>query len=99
MIYEFQAEDGSIVERDYPMAQAPQLGQAITVDGKKYKRILSAGSQQVIKEFKEYESVACPKGVEKIDPSIKVNPKTGRPIITNRAQEREIARQTGQEWL
>jgi len=84
------------------MADAPDLGVERTVNGKVYRRILSlevVKSIQMNTEFKPYESVSAPRGLDKIDPSIKVNPKTGRPIIENRKQEREVGKKTGKEWL
>lgn len=44
MIYTFEARDGSTVEREYPMAQAPKLGTRIRVNGKTYRRVLERQS-------------------------------------------------------
>jgi hypothetical protein len=44
MIYSFEARDGSTVEREYPMAQAPKLGTRIRVKGKTYRRVLERSS-------------------------------------------------------
>lgn len=96
-MYQFRSDDGDIIERNYPMAEAPDLGFAVVEKGKTYKRILSVDIQ-IEKEFKPYESIACTRGVEKFDSSIKVNKKTGRPIISSRAQEKAVAKQLGLEW-
>lgn len=42
-IYEFQSEDGEVIERVHPMREAPPIDSVIEVDGKKYKRIASGG--------------------------------------------------------
>jgi hypothetical protein len=101
MIYQFQSEDGEIIEREYSMSSPQAAGKGITVKGKKYKRILTSGAHapEVNSGFKAYVSVAAPKGLDKIDPSIPIDRKTGRPVITNHRQEKEVARLTGKEWL
>ena len=38
MIYQFHAEDGSVTEVDLPMAEAPEFGATVRVDGKTYTR-------------------------------------------------------------
>lgn len=43
MLYTFQARDGSTVERDYEMANAPKIGTRIRVKGKTYRRVLDFG--------------------------------------------------------
>ena len=42
MIYEFRAQDGETIERYYASCDdAPDIGEPITVDGKRYVRIIS----------------------------------------------------------
>ena len=97
--YEFQAEDGEIVEVQASMNSPMSTRMKITRKGKVFLRVL-AGNIQATPEFKEYESFTVPKGM----PGCPVNPKTGRTIITSRAEEKRVAEQrTGlrpsqQEW-
>lgn len=48
MLYTFQARDGSTVERDYPMLQAPKIGTRIRVKGKTYRRIMDFGQRPLV---------------------------------------------------
>ena len=41
MLYQFRAHDGEVIERPYPVSEAPELGSFITEGGKQYKRIAS----------------------------------------------------------
>lgn len=45
--YEFQSDDGALIERDYPMAKAPKVGRCITVNGVKYRRLPPALTRPV----------------------------------------------------
>lgn len=40
-MYEFKSDDGQVIERFFAVANRPSLGSAITVDGKRFKRIVS----------------------------------------------------------
>jgi len=41
MLYEFEDEAGLRVEVDYPMGEAPKIGETVVVDGKRLTRLLS----------------------------------------------------------
>ena len=94
MIYEFQSDDGEVIERMFSMANAPDLGKKIVVKGKTYKRVLS-GAIELIREFKPYVCYSKPKGL----PGCRTDTKTGRSVIESKSQEREIARARGEtDW-
>ncbi len=50
MLYTFQARDGSTVEREYSMHDAPKVGTRIRVKGKTYRRVLDFGRSAVMVE-------------------------------------------------
>jgi len=90
--YVFQAEDGEVFEKEASMKSKWATRTQVTRKGKVFTRVISGG---IIagEAFKEYESMTVPKGM----PGCPVNPKTGRTIITSRAEEKRIAEfQTGQ---
>lgn len=102
MLYEFQEVGGTqVIERDYRMKDAPELGTVILVDGKAFQRILSASSQidagvrQIVGGY-PYLSYQLPRetpGCEKVDrPG---HHSHGRPIIRSRQHEREIGAALG----
>lgn len=47
--YEFVSGDGDVIERDYAMADAPEIGKRIRVRGKTYRRKASTGTAMAIK--------------------------------------------------
>lgn len=50
--YCFQSADGSVIERDAPMTNAPKVGSIIVVRGKRYRRIMLV---PVLKELNAME--------------------------------------------
>jgi hypothetical protein len=92
MIYEFQANDGEIIEEHFSMAEVPSVGETIEREGKEYTRIFS--SEQKVHDYKwfAYESRALPKRL----PGFK-HSKNGNTIIESRKQEREVMSKYGYE--
>ena len=48
--YVFQAADGSVIEREYSMHDAPPVGKKIEYAGKRYKRVYTAPTPDVKEE-------------------------------------------------
>lgn len=90
MRYEFQREDGAIVEADFPMSQAPDLGQVVLLGGIPCTRICSVPAAVRGDNWKPYASHRLPRNLKgcKCDA-------TGKPIVESRTQEREIAAKLG----
>jgi hypothetical protein len=89
-LYCYKAEDGTLIERVFPLGKAPQ---SVTERGCTYRRSIAAENKLAHKEFKPYTSIACPKGV----PGIKYTPRGAR--IESRADERHVQRVTGYEFV
>lgn len=91
-LYEYMDKNtGKVVEKMFRMGKAPskiRLGSTV------YTRIISSGIQADV-GFKPYITVAGPKGI----PGCQVDAKTGRSVIETKAQEKEFAKKTGQEWM
>lgn len=97
-LYQFQADDGSVIEREYPMAQAPALGSALTVDGKTYRRVVCAGPQVgagVRDRVHGYpkRSIAAPQWSGKGVPGVSHDPQ-GHVVFANPAAKRDYCRAT-----
>jgi len=91
MIYEYQAEDGSIVEINKPVAKSDYVGKVIVHEGARVKRIASSGtSARTV--WKPYISSRLPRNVE----GCTCTPE-GKPIIETQAQEREVCARLGWE--
>ena len=93
MFYEFKAKDGEVIDRQYPMSEAPELGTKIKVEGKVFVRMISTDIE-VVEEFIPYVARSKPKGL----PGCRVDKKSGHSVIENKKQEREIARVRGEVW-
>jgi hypothetical protein len=94
-LYEFQLVGGTHrVEKFYSIAEAPDLGTQIEVDGKKYIRIMS--TPQIDADVKNrargypYVSNALPLEL----PGAQHTPE-GKPIIRSRLHEKEVAARHG----
>lgn len=95
-VYEFQNLDneGDIMEKVYPMGQAPEIGELVYDRGAWYKRIvsqshISADVKNVVHGY-PYTSRALPKNLE----GCSVN-KRGQPIIKSRQHEKEVCARHG----
>lgn len=84
-IYDFQSEDGDVVERWFPSISKSPM--SIRIDGKKYKRCVSDKANTQAK-WKKYEVISQPKGFL---PGAPVSKRTGRTIIESPAEERRAA--------
>lgn len=93
MRYEFQAQDGEIIERDYPMKDAPPFGTIIEVNGKKYERVVSA-SVQVDTRFTQWTYPIVSNALPRKIPGCQHDSK-GRPIIENARHHERIAKDYG----
>jgi len=95
-VYVFQSDDGETVERVFPMRSAPELGYAISVQGKMFRRILTPptnGSAYDRDKFPKLSS-ALPQfceGAEHVQSGVHV----GKPIITSRRHQDELCRMHG----
>lgn len=97
MIYEFMDDNGRIIEHQMPMSEAPDLGQVVEVDdpdGGKIMatRILSNPGAVRGDNWKPYISMRLPRNLQ----GVPCTP-SGKPIVTSRAQEREICAKFGYE--
>lgn len=51
-LYEFELEDGSVVEEFFAMADAPENGKYVVLeDGRTARRVPSGGQQNVVKDY------------------------------------------------
>lgn len=83
--YQFQSDDGEVIERRYPAHDAPDIGQAVRKGGKVYRRIFSI--PEVVKPFKPYASPTLPPG----HMGCHVN-EQGFSVVESREQENRIAK-------
>lgn len=92
-LYEFRLVGGTeIIEKFFRVAECPDLGTIIEVDGKKYERILSSGLCITPDPYQgEREDITFPRGN---DLGAGLGPK-GHPIIKNRQHDREICAKYG----
>lgn len=93
-IYEFQATDGTKVERFFSAKNAPDLGKTIRFGGKTYRRIMStpqisADVKNVVHKY-PYVSRSLPRHMPGAQ-----HTKEGMPIIRSRQHEREVGAQQG----
>ena len=89
--YQFQADDGEVIERFYPIREAPPLGAVLRVSGKKFRRIVSLPGS--LPDFKPYSTNAIPRRT----PGFR-HDRRGKPVVENRQQERRYAKRMGYEW-
>lgn len=65
MLYEFRSEDGSVIVREYPMAEAPDFGAEVEEGGRIYRRVPSVaqiqGAHEGSTKFPRFESSQLPK--------------------------------------
>lgn len=92
--YEFQAADGSMIQRFLPISKAPPLGKKIKEKGKVYRRVISVptlNAEQIATTVHGYPHVeySLPKG----DVGGGTDP-DGRPIIKSQHHEQELIRQS-----
>lgn len=95
MIYEFQAADGTIIERDMPMANAPAFGVELVVDGKAYRRIMSSPVNRQITA--QYDGNAYPKvsnALPQWAPGAEHTP-DGKCILRNANHQADMCKQHG----
>lgn len=99
MLYQFQADDGEVIERNYSMKEAPELGQAIEVDGKVFRRILSMPASAGLGEYdgNDYPRVshAMPRFLEGAEHVTEPGKNYGKVIIESAQQARELCRRHG----
>lgn len=94
--YEFMTDDGRILEAVFPMAEAPPLGEIRTIDdpaGGQVKATRIPSSHQVQGDpWIPYVSNVLPRNIA----GVPCTP-SGKPIITTKAQERDICAKYGYE--
>lgn len=85
-IYLFEGPEGDIKEIEYPIGQAPGLGDCIDISGVAYKRVLSTVQVDCI-------DVEGPKkSLPKWHPDAKTYAWDGTPVMKNQAEAKEWAR-------
>ena len=94
MLYQFKSNDGEIIERDFRMKDAPDLGHPIEVNGKTYKRILSLPASVGLAEYDQDQFPRVSRCLPKYTKNCPLNEK-GQPVILNKAHERRILKQEG----
>lgn len=93
MKYEFEDEDGKIVEISMSMAEAPSIGSIIHRDGRALRRIASVSVQvdpAANRSQYPYVSNALPRNLA----GCRVDSK-GKPIVESRRHEQEIMARHG----
>jgi hypothetical protein len=94
MKYEFEDENGNLVEINLPMREAPSIGSIITHDGRTLRRIASLVQVDPATNRSQYPyvSTALPRRLEGCRTD-----KKGKPIVTSKRHEREIMARHGFE--
>jgi hypothetical protein len=93
MQYEFQAMDGEVIERSFPMINAPRIGAKVTRGGKEFFRVISRKvGNATAYDHDQYPKVSTTlpqwcDGAEHTD--------RGRAIIRSRRHQDELCRQHG----
>lgn len=93
MLYPFQKPDGTVIEASFPMVNAPRIGDYVTIDGERCRRVASTTQVGVNPSATyPYVSSQLPRNLSgcKVD-------RLGKPIITSRRHEREIEARHGYE--
>lgn len=93
--YEFQADDGEIIIREYPMTKAPKIGKTITHKGKKYSRIISTSKTEVRLFEPNFVSHSLPRWHPDAP---HYEPGTGKPCFQNMREIREFSAKTGYKY-
>ena len=88
-MYEFQTPDGDVVEKFIPMKDAPDFGEVVDVDGVPCKRIASPSAVSR-PTWTPYVSSRLPKNLPGFECT-----KSGKPIISSQAVERNAASKLG----
>lgn len=92
--YEFVADDGQIVEKSYPMRDAPPIGAEITVDGKVFRRVFCGTVDQAGIDRKTHKYPFVSHALPPYLPGCK-HTHTGNNIIRSQRHEREVLARTG----
>lgn len=48
--YQFRSKGGAIIEREYPMVEAPPIGKVVRIGGVAYRRVASTGVGMEVKD-------------------------------------------------
>lgn len=92
MLYQFKSDDGEIIERDFRMKDAPDLGAVVRFKGKSYRRILSLPASVGLAEHDSNDYPRVSRALPKFTKNCPLNDK-GQPVILNKAHERRILAQ------
>lgn len=93
MMYEFQEVAGTrVVERFYSMAQAPDIGEIVLIEGMPFRRIIS--SPQVDVKVFDHVAINLPKWC-KGAPHYTDN---GCPAFQSQREVQEFAKREGMRW-
>jgi len=92
MKYEFQAEDGETIEREYRMSEAPAFGSKIEIGGKVYERVASVPhvNGDPVKDRYPVVSNSLPRNLKGYEKDAQ-----GRPIIHNKREHDRIHKECG----
>lgn len=96
MIYQYQADDGEILEIHRSMHQAPAIGSTIRRSGKTFVRIISACHNGTAYDSESYPKLSSSlpvwcEGANHVSTGIQA----GKPIITSRRHEDDLCRRHG----
>jgi len=93
--YEFQADDGEIIIREYPMTKAPKIGKVIKQGGKSYRRIISS----TLPEARIFEPHFVSHSLPRWHPDAPHHePGTGKPTFRTMKEIREFTAKTGYKY-
>ncbi len=94
MRYEFMTNSGEVIEAEYPMSSVPDIGTIVMVptpDGTIFAtRIFSNPASVRVDDWKPYASSRLPRHLK----GVPCTP-NGKPIVSSRAQERNIMAEFG----
>lgn len=99
-IYSFRADDGEVIEQFFRMAEAPRIGDTISVDGREFRRIADClvstctDSLRVHPKY-PYASAALPRqqwwSKKEIAATGTKFDRTGKPIVRTPRHEASVA--------
>lgn len=95
--YQFEAPDGSLVERDYPFGEAPHLGETVELDGVTCTRVISDHLAVAKRTVEPFTAVTLPPwapGAPRYETD-RSSPFYGQPKFKSRAEAEEFQARSG----
>lgn len=98
--YQFEADDGRVLERDYPFGKAPTLGSVVEIDGVRCTRVVSEHLARATETVNPFVSMSLPPwepGAKRYvtDPS---DLNYGQPIFHSRREADEFDERSEGKW-